>query len=267
MPLQLSALYTYPIKSLGGVALERAKVTDRGLQYDRRWLLVDDQNCFLTQREHPNMALLRLQLQADSLQVSHSQGGIEPLQVPFQPQAGGLEVDIWGEQCSALEVSKEANAWFSQVLGQTCKLVYMPQESHRLVDPDYARHQELTSFSDGYPFLLIGQASLDELNARLEVALPMNRFRPNLVFSGGIPYQEDHWKGFSVADLLFYCVKPCARCIVITTDQETGVRGKEPLATLSAYRKQGNKVLFGQNLLHEGQGTLAIGDKLQPILT
>jgi uncharacterized protein YcbX len=141
-------------------------------------------------------------------------------------------------------------------------LAYMPEASHRPVDPDYARNGELTSFSDGYPLLLIGQAALDDLNARLAIPVSMERFRPNIVFSGGSPYLEDSWQAFSIGQMLFRAVKPCARCVLTTIDPLTGVRGPEPLRTLATYRTRANKVLFGMNLLYEGSGRLSVGDAL-----
>jgi uncharacterized protein YcbX len=138
----------------------------------------------------------------------------------------------------------------------------MPVSTLRQVDEEYARVGQVTSFADAFPFLMIGQASLDELNTRLKEAVLIDRFRPNIVFTGGEAFQEDQMQYFTINGINFYGVKPCARCPVITINQESGVSGKEPLKTLSTYRKKNNKVYFGQNLIHEGEGTISIGDEI-----
>jgi hypothetical protein len=267
MSYQISELTIYPIKSLGGISVQKAKVTDKGLQYDRRWMLVNQENRFLTQREIPEMALLQLNVTENGLEVTHKRKNISKLEIPFIPQTiDRILVTVWDDVCEAVAVDKHADKWFSEVLTQPCKLVYMPEDSLRIVDPRYATQQEVTSFSDGYPFLLIGQASLDDLNSRLEEKLPMNRFRPNIVFTGGNAFEEDTWQQFDVNGVAFFPVKPCARCQVITTNQDTAEVGKEPLKTLALYRRNGNKVLFGQNLLHKGSGEIAVGDIFEPVL-
>jgi hypothetical protein len=141
----------------------------------------------------------------------------------------------------------------------------MPDSSRRQVDEKYALQNDITSFSDGYPVLLIGQASLDDLNGRLDQPVPMNRFRPNIVFSGGTPYQEDGMKHFKVDGLDFFGVKPCGRCVMTTINQDTGSVGQEPLKTLSLYRTANNKVNFGQNVLHTGFGRIKVGDEIRII--
>jgi uncharacterized protein YcbX len=260
--MQLSRIFIYPVKSLGGIELSSAKVTDRGFEYDRRWMLIDDDNLFMSQRTNPGMALLQTELIGDGLKVRHKTSG-ESFTVPFQTSGDALEVSIWDDVCRAIAVHPEADAWFSRMLERVCRLVYMPPDSRRPVDPRYATRGEITSFSDAYPFLMLGQASLDDLNARLEEPLPVNRFRPNLVFTGGKPYQEDHMQHFICGGIHFYGVKPCARCAITTINQETAEQGKEPLKTLARYRGNDHKVFFGQNLLHTGEGWLKVGDRLE----
>jgi uncharacterized protein YcbX len=138
----------------------------------------------------------------------------------------------------------------------------MPDQTQRLIDVTYANNNEITSFSDGYPLLLIGQASLEDLNNRLAEPVAMNRFRPNIVFTGGTAFQEDNMKAFEISGINFYGVKPCARCVITTIDQSTGLKGKEPLKTLSTYRSRNNNIYFGQNLLYNGTGSLKIGDRI-----
>jgi uncharacterized protein YcbX len=260
--LQISQLIIYPIKSLGGIPLDRARVTDRGLEHDRRWMLVDPGNGFITQRTVPLMALIHVAVGAGGLQVT-SVLHPDALFVPFEGCLSEFaDVYIWEDTCTAQFVSHEADAWFTAALKIPCRLVHMPDTTSRITDPVYAPEGGITSFADAFPFLLIGQASLDELNSRLEQALPMDRFRPNIVFTGGTPYQEDELREFSIRRIRFHGVKLCARCPIPTIDQATAERGKEPLRTLARYRFWNNKVYFGQNLIHQGVGEIAVGDAL-----
>jgi MOSC domain-containing protein len=257
----VSQLFIYPIKSLGGIAVASAIVTDRGFQYDRRWMLVDSDNCFMTQRDFPEMALLQVCLADAGLRVQHKIKRSETVHVPETPQINEIAtVQIWEDQCKAVFVGKEFDEWFSDMLSFKCRLVYMPDSSLRRVDMQYAFNTELTSFSDGYPFLIIGQSSLDDLNARLAEPLPIDRFRPNIVFTGAEPFAEDRMEHFSINNIQFYGVKLCARCAITTVDQDSAVRLKEPLKTLAAYRQWNNNIYFGQNLLHQGTGEIKIDD-------
>lgn len=269
--LQISQLLFYPIKSMKGISVAKARVTDRGFEHDRRWMLVDRDNQFISQRELPKMALLDLRLEDDGIRVTCPQKQTF-ITVPFHtPKNQGdafTDVVIWDDTCRAQWVGGEADAWFSSVLGADCRLVFMPDETKRTTDPRYAPEGSITSFADGYPFLLIGQASLDDLNSRLSQRLPMDRFRPNIVFTGGAPYLEDTLHTFTAGkkakggSITFRGVKPCARCVITTINQETAQKGKEPLKTLASYRFRNNKILFGQNLVHDGPGELSAGDEL-----
>ncbi len=264
--LSLSAIYSYPIKSLGGFAADSAQVAERGLQHDRRWMLVDANNRFLTQRSHPQLALLQVNI-ADGQLIVSKKTGSEQISIPTKPKTPTpLRVTVFDDTCDAVTVSREADAFFSDYLDQPCRLVYMPDSSIRPVDARYAVADNHTSFSDGYSFLLIGQSSLDDLNSRLEEALPMNRFRPNLVVSGSAPYAEDGWHEIRIGETVFFGVKPCGRCVVTTTDQDTAQTGKEPLRTLATYRKNGHKILFGQNLVFGRVGSeVRVGNAVQVI--
>jgi uncharacterized protein len=260
--MEITELYLYPIKSLGGITVDRAAVTPQGFAHDRRYMLVRPDGQFLTARSQPRMLLLQPELRGDALLVSHRHHDVPPLEIHGPESEEILTVEVWGDQVQAQVVSPLADAWFSQQLGLDCRLVYMPEGDLRRVDPAYATHQEVVSFADGYPYLLIGQAALDHLNAQLETPVPMNRFRPNLVFAGGEPHAEDHWREIRIGPVTFYPVKPCARCVVTTVDTNSARSGAEPLATLSRYRSQDHKVLFGMNLLHSGVGTIQVGDKI-----
>ncbi|MEN9908977.1 MAG: hypothetical protein RLZZ540_2126 [Bacteroidota bacterium] len=263
--LKLSEIWIYPVKSLGGIALQQSKVTDRGLEHDRRWLLVDENGCFITQREHPKLALFQPEITADLLKISHKDAQ-ESIAVSLYPSLSEtvkiIKVTVWEDVVEAFEVSSGASDWFSNILGFKVRLVYMPEESLRKVDSDYAvSPNDVTSFSDGFPFLIIGQSSLDDLNSRMAKAVSIRRFRPNFVFSGGEAYEEETWKEFTIGTLSFYGVKPSGRCVMITVDPESGtISGKDPLLTLSKYKNVGNKVIFGQNVIAQQHGSLKVND-------
>jgi hypothetical protein len=266
---RISQLFVYPIKSLGGISVETIPVTDRGFQYDRRYMLVDENNRFLTQREYPVMALLQTVIDGNDLLVHHKNSVHLKLRLPLMPVNEGelIRVQVWEDICEAIHVSLLADEWFSKRIGVFCRLVYMPETSRRQVDERYALKDDITSFADGYPILMIGQSSLDDLNSRMQEALPINRFRPNIVFTGGRPFEEDTMEHFIVKRIHCYAVKPCARCVITTTDQETGLTGKEPLKTLASYRRVKNEVYFGQNILTEGNGFMSVGDSIEVIKT
>lgn len=260
--LTVSELFIYPIKSLGGIAVPAATITDRGFEHDRRWMLVDAQNNFLTQREFAAMALLQVALTADGLHAHHKING-SAIDIDFTPQTNETATAaIWEDLCKVQFVSAAADEWFSDMLSTKCRLVYMPDATRRNVEAPYAQHEEITSFSDGYPMLIIGQSSLDDLNRRLTEPLPINRFRPNIVFTGGNAFEEDRMKHFTINGIDFYGVKLCARCPIPTINQSNAEKSKEPLKTLATYRMKNNNVYFGQNLLHKGEGTLHIGDAI-----
>ena len=264
--LRISQLFIYPIKSLGGIGVLSAEVTRTGFLYDRQWMLVDSHLRFITQREMPQMALLQVGLTDSGLQVYHKKHPDHIFSLPFSPPAGGrVTVTIFEETCEAVYASREADTWFSAVLGTNCRLVYMPEDARRYVDTRYAIDNDSTGFADGYPYLIIGQASLDDLNNRLSQPLAINRFRPNIVFTGGLPFEEDAMEQFTVDSLHFFGVKPCARCAITTVNQEEGTRNKEPLKTLATYRQVNNKIFFGQNLIARAVGTIKVGDMIKRI--
>jgi uncharacterized protein YcbX len=264
--MYLSSLYVYPIKSLGGISLGAWDVDGRGLRYDRRWMLVDEDGWFISQRELPRMALISVRIEPDRLVVDAPQ--MPSLELPLGPTTGEtMPARIWDDLVEASPVGDDADRWFGEFLGVRCSLVYLPDESVRPVDPDYGEAGDRVGLADGFPFLLISEASLADLNSRLEHPLPMNRFRPNLVIGGCEPFAEDFWKRIRIGFITFRVVKPCSRCAITTVDQSTAVTGKEPLRTLARFRKVGGKVLFGQNLIHDGTGTLRTGDPVEIVPT
>ncbi len=254
---QISGIWIYPVKSLGGIRMSSAKVLPKGLEHDRRWMLVDEQLRFMTQREYPAMALFRLEYNDNGFTIQYDGDSI---QLPFEASSQEITATIWNDAVTVQEVSPQHSEWFSKKLGTHCKLVAFPEKNQRNIDIAYAHNGEQVSLADGYPVLIIGQASLDDLNSRLDKPVPMDRFRPNLVFTGGEPYEEDSWKDFSIGNCRMAGIKPCGRCTIPTVDQQTGQKGTEPLATLSIYRRQNNKVLFGQNLVPLSGGIISEGD-------
>ena len=265
----ISALYLYPIKSLGGIAVGEAVVEEKGFRYDRRFMLVSPGGECMTQRTNPQMALIDVAIGqgggADgSLRVWHRHHPDDVLELPLTPEPNTLvplPVSIWdSKNVAAVAVGERADRWFSAALETPCRLVYMPQTTRRAIDPAYARPDQdgrppAVSFADGYPYLLIGQASFDDLNRRLPEPIEMLRFRPSIIVGGGLPYDEDAWREFQIGNLTFYGVKPCARCVLTTIDPATGQKGTEPLRTLTTYRQWKHKILFGQNVLADGQAT------------
>ncbi len=261
--LKVSGLFIYPIKSLGGISLSEAEVLERGFKYDRRWMLVDAEGMFITQRTYPQLALLRISLEPEGLLVFHVNQPEENLKVPFAAVAVEKKrIIIWDDEVEADLLSHEYGDWFSKFLGFRVDLVKMPDLGVRPVDPRYSEKDENVSFADGMPYLIIGEESLKDLNERLDEPVPMNRFRPNIVFSGGQAFEEDKWSYLDIGDVKFKGVKPCARCVLTTVNQDTGVTGKEPLKTLAGYRNFENKVLFGQNALALGPGMVRVGDEI-----
>lgn len=268
--MRLSGLFIYPVKGLKGIALERARCTDRGLEHDRRFMVVDAGGTFVSQRSQPKMATVWTAIEADA--VTLSAPDMEEVAVPLRPSGGDhVRVQVWSSACEAIAPSPEADAWLSDYLGLQCRLVHMPEDSKRYSNPRYAGPGKRVAFADGYAYLLANEASLGDLNARLAArghpALPMNRFRPNLVVEAGEAYAEDRWREVRVGSAALAAAKPCGRCQVTTTDQASGeVRGPEPLATLSTYRDSREfGVMFGMNLVTVREGDVRVGDTVEAL--
>lgn len=261
--ITLQDIFIYPIKSLGGIRLDSWVVEEKGFRYDRRWMLVDENGQFISQRKHPSLVFLKVELGENSLQVFDSKNSQNQIEIPLEEVGSDkLSVTVWDDEMTARSISSEADIWFSDYLGFPVRLVKMPESTKRKVDPRYAVNSESVSFADGMPYLLISQASLDDLNSKLDEPISMNRFRPNLVFSGMTPYQEDQFVKMTVGEVEFQGIKLCARCVMTTINQESGEKGKEPLKTLATYRQQGHKILFGQNVVALNLGEVRVGDKV-----
>ncbi len=254
----VSSLFVYPIKSFGGVPLDRSNVGKRGLDFDRRWMLVDADGQFMTQRTDTRLALFRITIEEDGLRV-RTPSGHETL-VPFDPSGDPVSVRVWKDTCEAIQVSTEVDAWFSKGLHQKCSLVYMPETTLRPTHPNFTEPGDVVGFADAFPVLVVSEASLENLNGKLQVPLPINRFRPNIVVKGWEPHQEDTFSRLQVGDLPLRFAKNCGRCSVTTTDQDTGVVGTEPLRTLASYRLNGQAVEFGAYYVPEATAQIAVGD-------
>jgi uncharacterized protein YcbX len=267
---QVSALHVYPVKSLRGTSTGKAVVEPWGLAGDRRWMLVDAGTLkAVTQREQPSLALVAAAPEGES-GLRLSAPGRVPLQVP-RPAPAPLEtVRLFSDKVEVLPAGAVADGWFSAYLGMPVRLVHLDEPAvRRPVDPEFASPGDTVSLADGYPLLVTTTGSLDALNALIaagdraaEGPLPMNRFRPNLVIDGTAPWAEDDWRRVRIGEVVFRVPKPCGRCVVTTTDQATGARGKEPLRTLGRHRNIRSHLLFGQNLIPENRGTLHVGDPL-----
>ncbi|MEO8902170.1 MAG: MOSC N-terminal beta barrel domain-containing protein [Polyangiaceae bacterium] len=257
----VSALYVYPIKACRGIRVSEWRVAARGFEADRRWMIVDMTGNFVTQREIAELSQVQTSLLGDSLRISTP--GFSPLDLPRGYDSGpSRTVKVWNDQVVAA-AHPEGSAWFSQFLGAHHELVYMPDAQLRHVNPERARADDVVSFADGYPFLLISEASLTDLNRRLEEPVTMDRFRPNIVVTGTEPFAEDEYKRVRLGEISFRGVKRCDRCVVTTINPLTGERGREPLRTLASYRLQDQKVWFGMNLIHDGTGVLRVGDAVE----
>lgn len=265
---KISQLWIYPIKSLPGISLKQSKLFSKGLENDRSFMLVDSNNVFLSQRKLPKMALISVSIEKHGLRVTHK--SMPAMIIPWINQEvealESIKVKVWQDECDALHINTAIDNWFSEALGIDCQLVYLPDESLRYVDKNFAKNNEQTRFSDGFPLLLIGEESLNELNSRLDKKLTMRSFRPNIVVSDCEAYAEDSWNKFTINQSKFSAVKPCSRCIVTTIDPDTAEKSldREPLKTLQKYRKRDRKVFFGQNILFKvnGMELLEIGNEL-----
>lgn len=259
----LARLFVYPVKSAAGIELQHAHVDDFGIEHDRRFLIVDQGNTFMTQREYPGMSQIRVRIEPPHLVLSAPDGSL--CTVPLRPDAGArIHVRIWEDTVEAVRVA-DTEDWLSRAVGARCSLVYMPDDVVRHLPLEYSVRPDTdrVGFADAFPFLIVSQASIDELNARLERALDVRRFRPNLLIDGVAPHAEDTWSLVRIGTLDLHVVKPCARCAITTVDPDTGARGREPLRTLAEYRTSGGKVYFAQNAVHVRPGELHVGDVLE----
>ncbi|MDX1315700.1 MAG: MOSC domain-containing protein [Eudoraea sp.] len=243
--ITLSELAIYPIKSCAQISLTKATLGPFGLENDRRWMLIDNQGYMLTQRKLSRMCLI--QCSVNNQQITLSAPGMQDISAT--PEDTQLKATVWEDNCTALDCGNDVAQWLSQFLDTETRLVYFPATEIRQVDLNYAKQGDITAFSDGFPYLLISQASLDDLNSRLQHPVEMKRFRPNLVIGGCEAFEEDNWKQVRIGDIEFDIVKPCSRCVIPSIDPATSEKSAEPVKTLTSYRKRDNKIFFGQNVI------------------
>lgn len=262
--MHVAALYRYPLKSCAPRAEDVLEIVPRGPVGDRRWLAVDADGRFLTAREHPQLVLVQAEPSAAGLHLRHPRAGAIDVATP-RADAPRRRVQVWRSEVDAALADGDAHAWISVVLGFPASLVHMDDAAGRAVDPAFGAPGDEVSFADGYPLLVIGQAALDGLNARLPTAVPMTRFRPNIVVAGSAAHAEDGWGRVHIGGVEFEAVKPCTRCVFTTLDADTAVRDPrgEPLRTLATYRRAEDGVRFGMNLVARGTGRIAVGDAVE----
>ena len=257
----VNQLTVYPVKALGGVHVEQMDLTTSGPAFDRRWMLATTDGGFITQRENPVLSHCEVEIEGDAILITYQES---TLTLPTELKDGrAVDVRIWKDLVTATIGPPAAGEWFSRLLGRDCYPVFMPDRALREVNRRFAPEGHQTAFSDGFPVLLTTNESLADLNGRLDQSVPMSRFRPNIVVSGGRPFDEDRWGRVIVGDTVIRGVKPCSRCVVTTIDPKTLAMSKEPLKTLATFRHWGNHVYFGENFVVESEGTLRVGDEVE----
>ena len=261
---RVTRIFVYPIKSCRGIAVDAAELTPRGLGLDRRYMLVDANGEFLSQRRHGRMALIETAFAGDGFVISAPER--QPLLLPAALDPARNEtckVRVWNDAVEATLADPETNLWFSAFMGFACGLVYLADSQHRAVSNPAAAFDDEVGFADDAPLLLISEASIEGLNARLERPVGIERFRPNLVVTADSPHAEDDWSTIAIGAAKLDVAWPCSRCVLTTVDPLTGERdpGNEPMATLLGYRRRDRKVYFGQNLIPRALGRIAVGDE------
>jgi uncharacterized protein YcbX len=259
MALTVGALFVHPVKSCGGIAVDAVEVDARGFADDRRWMVVDPDGRFVTQRERPEMARVRVALEAGGYRLL-CDGSEFLLPRSAADRAPRRSVVIWNDTVEAA-VDEAGSRWMAKALGGPCQLVHLPSDVRRAVGKRGAPDDQV-SFADGFSALVVGRASVEDLAARAGIAVDLRRFRPNLVVDGSPPWDEDRWRTLSAGEVRFRALKPCDRCSIPGLDPDTGERSKEPLATLATFRKKDGAVWLGVNLAHDGPGRICVGDTI-----
>ena len=261
--MKIKNLFIYPIKSLGGFEISSGQCLEQGMMYDRRMMLVDENGTFISQREYPRMALIGAEMNEDGFTFFKKNKKTDQIFIPHNVHfADSIAVSVWKHIFTAHTMSGIYSEWFKETLGIHANLVKIDKNCTRSKSLDNSPFKSALSLADGYPYLIISEASLADLNRRLIVPVHMDRFRPNFVLEDSIAYGEEEIGQFKVADAKFRMIKPCARCVMTTIDQKTGNKLVEPLKTLSTYKKQGNKIYFGMNAVVIDEGMVSKGDEI-----
>ena len=261
--LTVSQLAIYPVKSLAGIRLQSMTLGVRGPEFDRHWLVADPQGQFITQREQPRMCLIHTTLLADALLLTAPGRETLRLPLPTDDTAPRGVVTVWRDTVEACDAGDAVALWLSDFLNTPCRLHYLPGDTVRPVDPNYARDEDEVGFADGFPLLLITEPSLQSFNTELPAPIRSERFRPNIVLSGNAPYAEDEWRRLRIGAIEFDVAKPCSRCVIPSLDPATGERQPVVSKALARTRRRDNAVYFGQNLIHRGLGVIRVGDEVQ----
>ncbi len=265
MGVHVSQLYYYPIKSLAGISSKQLSVTRWGPHRDRRLMLVDEQGIFITQRQSHVMALISVIDDGDEIRLAYQGRDIGIAWPDFSLTQQTRKVEVWGEELAGQVVSESINEWLSQVLQRSVTLVYMADKTHRQVDTTYALQGTCTGFTDGFPFLIVSQNSINYLHQDLTFNLDAQRFRPNIVVAGCKEFSESSWKKIRINGLELNLIKPCSRCIIPCIDPSTGLMQEQVMQVLLAHCSKDGEVYFGQNALHQGEGVIAVGQEVELI--
>ncbi len=258
--IEISQLNIFPVKSLRGISVSVMELDVIGPRYDRQWMVIDSNNHFLTQRNCPKMALINTSINSDVLSL-HVEG-MEPLTIA-ETTDKVCDVTVWNDTVEAEDCGEAAAVWLSDFLGIECRLVKMPETTQRRVDPNYAKQGELVRFADGFPLLLISEASLENFNQHLTTPIGMERFRPNLVVKGCDAYAEDFWQRVQIGETEFSLCKPCSRCVMPSIDPLTAEKQPEVSKALAQCRRRDGAVYFGQNVLFNRPSEIRVGDKIK----
>ena len=263
MPLHVSSLWQYPVKSMTGVSLSQMRVNSWGPDLDRRWMVVDSNKRFLTQRQLPSMCLLAASHTANGVRIQSLNDKAISIEVAEPVAEATYPVSVWSDVCEAMDAGDQAAVFLSEILGQSVRLCFMSENIHRQVDRQFAATGTRVSFADGFPFLLCSESSLAALSTALGRSLDMRRFRPNIVVSGAEAFAEDAWRRIRIGALEFELVKPCARCAIPTINLASAAREADVFKMLRAERSKNGEVYFGQNLIHHGEGEIGLGQTVE----
>lgn len=261
-PTSVAELWVYPIKSLPGVSVHSSPALQRGLKWDRRFMLVDETDTFMTVRKDPSLYDFHIVLEENRIIIHHERHS-EPLEILLEDGSDTYRnVSIWADRVSAQVVSQECNDWFSKVLGKTCRLVKFGALSTRLISSKWNRGGEEVSFADGYPYLILSSASLKDIAVRSGTPADIRRFRPNIFIKNTTPYEEFLWSRIQIDEVIFQGLKPCGRCVVTTLDPDTKEGGKEPLRSLADLHFP-QKAVFGQHAKLHTPGLVSVGSQVK----
>lgn len=261
--MHLAEIIVYPVKSLGGVSLKESTVLQSGLEFDRRWVLVNENYVFVSQRNLPKMATLAVNINTDSIYVHEKNNEQNGINIPIDPISNNpINVTVWDDEIESFAYKSEINDWFKNYLGQKLILVKMNPDKMRQRSLTVEPFQSKMSYADGYPFLVLSKASVQQISDEIGESIDIRQFRPNLILDDCLPFEEDEMKQFSIGEVKFNMVKPCKRCKMIGINQDSGASSNQPILYLSKTRKEGNHIIFGMNAALRSSGTIHVGDKI-----